>query len=615
MAGGYMAKILRVDLSSREIKEEFLDEQIERQFLGGYGIGARLLFSEQKAGAEALGPDNILGFISHPLSGTQAISGCRFSVVAKSPLTSTWWDANCGGSFAAYLKFSGYDGVLFKGISEKPVYLFIDNGKAQLRDAAHLWGQDTYATDDILKTELGRDAAIACIGQAGEKLSLVACIMHNKGSAAGRSGLGAVMGSKKLKAVAVKGKIAVAVSDSEAVKKLRAFYLPKLGGHIKVVRQYGTTFTTVPSAESGDSPVHNWSGIANIDFKDAKPLGEGFLDQRKLKSVACYHCPVGCEAVLQEGTGEYQYAAGSYRPEYETLAMLGANCGNNNLESIVKANDQCNRYGIDTISTGAIMAFAMECYEKGLITRQDTGGIEMKWGNHRALVSMIDKLALREGFGDVLADGVKAAAQKIGKGSEKYAMHIHGQEIPGHHPAASFHVTTTYLTDATPARHTQGSEEHHSPGLLPEFNRQAFSGRARAHKTGSNFQHALMCCGVCLFVNMTYPHKDVIAEFMRAVTGWDIDTDELITTGERIANMRMAFNLREGINLSRYRIPDRVVGQPPQEQGPLSGITVDKNTLVKEFLEEMGWDLLTGKPAKHKLIELDLEDVARILYP
>ncbi|HSW58384.1 MAG TPA: aldehyde ferredoxin oxidoreductase C-terminal domain-containing protein, partial [Dehalococcoidales bacterium] len=219
------------------------------------------------------------------------------------------------------------------------------------------------------------------------------------------------------------------------------------------------------------------------------------------------------------------------------------------------------------------------------------------------------------GFGDILADGVKAAAQRIGRDAEKYAMHIHGQEIPGHHPAASCHVTTTYLTDATPARHTQGSEEHHSAGLLPEFNRQSYSGRGLAHKIGVSFQHALMCCGVCLFVNMTYPHKDLIAEFMRAVTGWDIDTAELIATGERIANMRLAFNLREGVDLAAFRIPERVICRPPQTEGPLAGVSVDKETMVKEFLKEMDWDLSTGKPARQKLLELDLEDVARTLYP
>jgi aldehyde:ferredoxin oxidoreductase len=614
MSGGYMGKVLRVDLSNREIAIESLDEEIRRKFLGGYGIGARILFSEQAAGADPLGPDNLLGFISGPLNGTPAISGTRYTVVARSPLTGTWGDANSGGSFGAFLKFSGYDAVFFKGVSEKPVYLFIDSGQAEIRDAAHLWGRDTYETDDILKAELGAGTAVACIGPAGEKLARLAGIVHNKGSVAARSGLGAVMGSKRLKAVAVRGRLAVPLADVEKTRVLRAHYLARLGGHIDTVRKFGTSFVTVRSAESGDSPVKNWGGIVTRDFPDARPLGEDRLDARRLKKTGCYQCPVGCEALLKAGAGEYSYAAGSFRPEYETLAMFGANCANNNLESIIKANDICNRYGIDTISTGAVVAFAMECFEKGIITRADTDGLELGWGNHRALVALTEKIAAREGIGDILADGVRLAAQRLGKGSDALAMHVQGQEIPGHHPVASWHVTATYLTDATPARHTQGSETHHAAGLVPDFDAGSFSGRGRAHKVGSCFQHALMCCGVCLFVNMTYPHKDVIAEFMRAVTGWDIDTDELVVTGERIANIRQAFNQREGIDLQRYRLPERACGRPPHSQGPLAGVTVDKGIMVKEFLEEMDWDLVTGKPSRNKLLELGLDDVARVLY-
>jgi aldehyde:ferredoxin oxidoreductase len=615
MTRGYMDKILRVDLCAPQIREETLDDEMKRRFLGGYGVGARIIFSEQAAGVDPLGPDNLLGFMTGPLTGTQAISGTRFTVVGKSPLTGTWGDANSGGYFAAYLKFSGYDGIFFKGISTRPVYLLIDSGKSELRDASHLWGKDTYETEDILKAELGEDVAIACIGPAGERQAFVSGIMHAKGSAAARSGLGAVMGSKKLKAVAVRGRMKVPVADAEGIKKLRAFYLARLGGHVKIMRQFGTSFTNELCARSGDSPVKNWGGIVTQDFPGFETLAAEPLDAQKMKPTACYHCPVGCEALLKEGTGEYKYAAGSFRPEYETMAMLGPNCLNNNLESVIKANDICNRYGIDTISTGAIIAFAMECFEKGLITTSDTDGIEMTWGNHKSLVAMTEKIAKREGFGDVLADGVKRAAARIGKGADKYAMHIQGQEIPGHHPAASYHVTATYLTDATPARHTQGSEEHHNAGLLPELDHKLFTGRGKAHQIGSNFQHSLMCCGLCLFVNMAFPTVEPIADFMRLVTGWDFTTAELVKTGERIANMRQAFNLREGIKLTNYQLPERASGRPPHEEGPLAGITVDKEALVREFLAEMDWDPVTGKPSQPKLRELDLDDVAKVLYP
>ncbi|MCK4273333.1 MAG: aldehyde ferredoxin oxidoreductase family protein [Dehalococcoidales bacterium] len=614
MTRGYMGKILNVDLSRRELKDEVLDEKLCRDYIGGYGIGVRILYDRMKAGVDPLGPDSILGIMSSPLTGTDAISGTRFTVVGKSPLTGCWGDANSGGYFGAYIKFSGYDGIFFTGISAKPVYLFIDNGKAELKDAAHLWGKDTYETEDILKSELGKDVAIVSIGPSGEKLARLSCIMHNKGSAAGRAGLGAIMGSKKLKAVAVKGKMAVQVADAKGLKKLRTKILAKMSGDIDWLGKFGTSFVTVQSAESGDSPVKNWGGVAANDFPDARPLGADPLDEYKQKRTGCYRCPISCEAIMKEGTGEYKYEAGSFRPEYETLAMFGSNCLNNNLESIIKANDICNRYGIDTISAGAVMAFAMECYEKGLITKKDTGGIEMTWGNHKSLVAMMEKIARREGLGDILADGVKIAAKKIGKGAEKYAIHIQGQEVPAHSPMAGFHWPATYIANATPGRHTQGSEGF-SQELMPEYDRGSFSGRGQAHKTGTCHQHALMCCGMCLFVMGALPSNHVMTEFIKAVTGWDITTDELLVTGERIENVRQAFNIREGLNLLQYEIPGRILGKPPHKEGPLAGITVDADTLVKEYLAAMDWDLETARPSEKKLKELGLDDVAQELWP
>jgi aldehyde:ferredoxin oxidoreductase len=614
MGRGYMGKILKVDLSKGEFRDDELDERLGRQFLGGYGIGARIIFSEQAAGVDPLGPDNILGFLTGPLTGTQAISGTRYTVAGKSPLTGGWGDANSGGYFGAYLKFSGYDAIFFTGISEKPVYLFIDNGKAELKDAAHLWGKDTYETEDVLQSELGKDTAVSCIGPSGEKLGLISCIMHNKGNAAGRSGLGAVMGSKKLKAVAVKGKMKVPVADEEGTHELRTRYLAKMGGHMDWIKKYGTSFVTLRSALTGDSPVKNWGGVAERDFPNAEPLGHELLDAFKLKPSVCYRCPVGCDAVLKEGTGEYKFAAGSARPEYETLAMLGSNCANNNLESVIMANDICNRFGLDTISAGAVMAFAMECFEKGLITAADTGGIDMNWGNHQSMVKMLQKMAVREGFGDILADGVKKAAEKIGKDAGKYAIHIHGQEVPGHNPIGSFHWSPPYVASPTPARHTQGSDGMMSE-LIPPFDKKSFTGRGRGYKIGCSFQNSLMSAGMCLFVLGALPSPHNMAEFLSSVTGWDIDTDEVLVIGERIANIRQAFNCREGINLLQYEIPGRIFGRPPHQEGPLKGITVDDKTMVKESLMAMDWDLETAKPTRKKLVELGLNDVAQVLWP
>ncbi len=618
MARGYMGKILLVDLSRNELKDEVLDEKLGRQFIGGYGIGARILFSRQKAGVDPLGPDNTFGILTGPFTGTPALSGTRHTVVGKSPLTGGWGDANSGGYFGSCLKFAGYDAVFFTGISAKPVYLFINNGKAELKDAAHLWGKDTYQTQDILKSELGKSVEVACIGQSGENLSHISAVM-NRGRTAARSGLGAVMGSKRLKAVAVKGKMKVPLADEKRTNELRKKYLGELGGHIVWLKPIGTPFLTVGNAKDGGSPVKNWGGIGIIDFPDAEPIGADAVIERRSKRFACYLCPIACGGYMKEGTGEYKYEAGSRRPEYETIAMFGINCLNNNIESIIKAGDICDRYGLDTISAGATIALAIECFENGLITRKDTDGIEMTWGNHKAIVAMTEKLAKREGFGAVLADGVKVAAEKIGKGADQYAMHIQGQELPAHDPKHTFHYATNYRLDPTPARHFTGSElsmaPGHPAGLLPKFDHRSFSGRGEAHKIGSNFNHALVCAGMCLFVYWAFPSVDPIAEFMRAVTGWDVTNDELLKTGERISNIRQAFNVREGLNPLQFKVPDRVLGRPPQKEGPLAGVTVDEDTLIKECLTAMDWDLKTAKPSKKKLQELGLEDVAQELWP
>ena len=619
MARGYMGKMLMVDLSKGELRDEALDEQLCRQYIGGYGIGARVIFSRQKAGVDPLGPDNIFGILSGPFSGTPAVSGTRFTVVGKSPLTGGWGDANSGGYLGAHLKFAGYDAVFFTGISEKPVYLFIDNGKAELRDAAHLWGKDTYQTEDIMKSELGKDVEVVCVGQSGENVSLISAVMHGKGFAAARSGLGAVMGSKKLKAVAVKGNMKVPVANEEKARDLRKKYLAELGGHIEWLKPFGTPFLVDIGVMSGDSPVKNWAGVGAVDFPDVSPIAKEAVIERQTKPLACYMCTIGCNAVMKAGTGEYKYEEGSHRPEYETIAMFGTNCLNNNLESIIKLNDICNRYGIDTISAGETIAMAIECFEKGLITKSDTDGIELTWGNHKAIVDMTEKLVKREGFGAILADGAKVAAGKIGKGADEYAIHMQGQELPAHDPKATYHYAASYRLDPTPGRHFVGSELSEAPshpsGLLPRFDHHSFAGRGEARKIGSDFHHALVCAGVCLFVYWAFPSVDPIAEFMSAITGWDITNDELLKTGERISNLRQAFNIREGLNPLEYKVSGRVIGKPPLKEGPTAGVTVDEDTMIKEYFNAMDWDLKTAKPSKNKLLELGLDDVAKELWP
>ena len=606
MPKGYMGKLLFVNLSTGEIKEETPDESLYRNFLGGYGIGVRIIYSRQKAGVDPLGPDNTLGLLTGPLTGTAAPTGARYAAVGKSPLTGGWGDANSGGEFGPFLKFAGYDGVFFTGLSPKPVYLLIDNGKAELKDASHLWGKDSYETEDVLIAEYGKQSRVSCIGQAGEKLSLISSIMTDRGSAAGRSGLGAVMGSKKLKAVVARGNQPVQVADKEAIDKLRMEHIKSLQvpgpdgkSYIERFHKYGTSSMTYNSAHSGDSPVRNWSGIGVIDVPDREGLHPDVVATYVEKLSGCWHCPVACKAILKPGAGEYRYAGGCRRPEYETQASFGVNCGNSNTESINMVNDICNRYGLDTISAGTVIAFATECYENGVITSRDTDGIELAWGNHRAMVAMTENLARRQGLGDILADGVKKAAERIGRGAEQYAVHIGGQELGMHDPKmVSFGrgspSAARYQMDATPGRHTQS------------FGAGSFGG------------HLVNACGVCYggYGFGRAPGTDSrIAGFLSAVTGLNFTPGEVMKIGERIANLRHAFNLREGVSEIKWPVHPRIIGMPPQKQGPLAGVTANITAQVYWNLGALDWDAETTRPSKKKLLELGLDDVARDLWP
>jgi aldehyde:ferredoxin oxidoreductase len=598
MTLGYMGKILFVNLSSGEIKEEKLDESLCKDYIGGYGIGVKILYDRMKPKVDPLGPDNILGLITGPFTGTPIPSGARYAAVAKSPLTGGWGDANSGGFFGPYLKFSGYDGVFFTGISPKPVYLLIDEGKAELKDASHLWGKDAYETEETLEAEYGKQCRVACIGPAGEKLSLIAAIMTDKGSAAGRSGLGAVMGSKKLKAVVARGTMPVNVADKEAIDRLRKEHVKALSApgpmNLEGLHKYGTSALTANSAHSGDTPVKNWGGVGIKDLPDVDGLKADVLAGYVEKLGGCWHCPVACKAVLKEGTGEYKYPAGIRRPEYETQGSFGAMCGNSDTGSINMANDICNRYGLDKISAGTVIAFAIECYENGIITKKDTGGIELTWGNHRAMVAMTEKMAKREGIGDKLADGVKVAAEKIGKGAKKFAVHVGGQEVGMHDPKLGFmgeFAAARYQMDATPGRHTAG------------FGPSSFGG------------HVVNASGLCMigFGFGAGPAK--LVDFLNAVTGLNYTLGDVLKIGERIANMRHLFNLREGINELNWTPHPRIIGNPPQKEGPLAGVTADMEHQIYWCLGALNWNKNTTKPSKQKLLELGMVDIAEELWP
>ena len=608
MTSGYMGKILFVDLSTGSIREEALDETTRRSYVGGYGLGARILYGQQKAGVDALGPENTLGLLTGPYTGTAVPTGTRYAAVARSPLTGGWGDANSGGFFGPYLKFAGYDAVFFSGISPKPVYLLIDEGKAELKDASALWGKDAYETEDTLMEQYGKDSRVACIGPSGEKLSLISCIMTDRGSAAGRSGLGAVMGSKRLKAVVARGTKAVPVANKDALDKWRAEHIklyrtprrPGEASFIESFHKYGTSGIAYNSAYNGDTPVKNWGGVGIVDTPKAEELKADDIAAKYVTRLSgCWHCPVQCKAYLKEGTGDYKYAAGSRRPEYETLASFGVNCGNRNVDAINMANDICNRAGLDVISAGTVVAFAIECFENGILTSRDTGGIDLRWGDHHAMVSMTQQLARHEGLGAILAQGVKVAAQKIGRGADKFAVHAGGQEIGMHDPKLMPPVVgnlasaaARYQMDATPGRHTQA------------FGPSSFRG------------HFVNSAGMCVFgVGGMSAAGDTLVEMLNAVTGWDTTPAELAKIGERVATLRHAFNLREGINPLKSYVHPRLVGKPPLAAGPLNGVSSDMEAQIYWNLGALDWDRVTTKPSKAKLLSLGLDDVAKDLWP
>jgi aldehyde:ferredoxin oxidoreductase len=615
MARGYMGKILNVDLSQGTIAEEALDEKLCREYIGGYGLGAKLLYDRMPPGADPLGPDNILGLLTGPLTGTPAIIGSRFVAVAKSPNTGTWGDANCGGYFGPQMKFAGVDVVLLYGISPKPVYLYIEDGKAELRDASDLWGLNVSDLEDLLKERHGEEAEVASIGVAGEKMSLTACIMNDKERAAGRSGLGAVMGSKKVKAVVVKGSLPVPMADEARINELRRTYLRQRQGAYDGLHDYGTCGITSDSAQSGDSPVKNWGSSGVVDFpreRSDKLGGEANVSLPEYKRYGCWRCPIACGGKVRQASGKYALEKNDgvgHKPEYETLCMFGTNLLNDDLASIVKINEICNNAGLDTISVGATVGYAIECYENGLLTREQTGGMELTWGNAEGIVAITEQISRREGFGEILADGIKVAWEKLGKIGTEFAIHVGGEEVPAHDPKFTPGLATTYLLDATPARHTQGGELIQPPDLnLKEQDKYTYTGSAENHWKLVNTVHVVNAAGLCIFGYMSYP-IDSLPQQLAAVTGWDMDMDEIYETGLRIGTIRHAFNLREGHNPLARNVPGRLIGQPPLSKGNVKGITVDHKTLNKEYLELSGWDVHTSIPTEESLRKLGMDSL------
>ena len=618
MKGGYVGKMLFVDLTTKKIEKKDLTDDLAENFIGGYGIGGKVLYEMMKPGVDPMGPDNVIGFVTGPLNGTKALIGGRFVVVCKSPTSGTWNDANSGGFFGPELKKAGYDAVFVSGASDKPVYIWINNGKAEIRDASNLWGKDTVETLAALIEETGEKRLRASlIGPAGEKLSLMAAVMNEEHRAAGRGGPGAVMGAKKLKALAVHGTQKIPVADPDKLTDVNraireAADKGPMAPVVKMFGQMGTGMGTGANALSGDTPVKNWGGVGIVDFGEEKAhrLDTGGLDQKyKTKKYACSNCLIGCGADYTVKEGKWPMEQ-TFRPEYETLGSFGTMMLNDDAESILKCNDICNRQGYDTISVGTTIAWAMECYEKGLITKEDTDGIELTWGNGEAIVDMCQAIADHKGFGKILALGSEAASKKIGKGAE-YLVTVRGIELPMHDPKLAPGYGRTYYTDPTPGRHVKGGA-HSGQARRPDKYDYEGTGSRDLKMTCSN--ELLQLSGLCLmsqFIGM----REMTVNLLEAVTGTVFDQDRQVAILKRTMGIRHAFNLREGLYPTDIEMPKRAVGEPPQTEGPLEGVTVDYKLLTRNFYEAMGWDAETGVPSRESLEALGgMEAVIKDLY-
>ncbi len=603
----YSGKILLVDLTEGKMREEKIEEDVYRSFIGGNGLGIRFLYEKMKARVDGLGPDNIIGFVTGCLTGTMAPGSGRHMLVTKSPLTGTWAESNSGGTFGPELKTAGYDCVFFTGISPNPVYLLVADGKAELKDASLLWGKDAYETQDTLLQLYGDPRMkISCIGPAGEAVSLLAGVVSERGRMAARNGVGAVMGVKRLKAVAVSGgaRAMVPRDPDKFQKALRQFHeLISTNEYAKALAAAGTASNMSFLISIGDAPLKNWRLSGLEALPNAANLDGGNMNKYKVSSYGCHACPISCGAIIKQQSGPFAIKDRMHRPEQQTIAALGAMLMNDNLEAVIKANDTCNRYGIDTMGVGGTIAMAMECYERGLLRREDTDGIELNWGNAEAIVALVEKVAKREGFGAVLADGTQLAAERIGKGAEKYAMAIRGKSLAFHDPRLTPALGTANIADANPAHHmdsqitgmlNEGAQIGTDPALKSS-RENPFAG----YVIGSGYHQLLNAAGLCsLYTVATTPPP--IAELIAGACDWDFGWEEAMKAGRRILTLRQAFNAREGLTPDQFELPKRIA----------STAKVDFAALRDGYFTEMGWDLKSGKPSRESLAELGLLEFA-----
>jgi aldehyde:ferredoxin oxidoreductase len=627
MLFGYTGKILHVDLSKGKISTEQPTEEFYKTYIGGSAMGTYYVFKNTPAGADPLGPENTLAIMISATTGVSISGNSRMNATAKSPLTGLIGDSQVGGFFPAELKFSGFDGIVFTGKSPKPVYLWVHDGEAELRDASHLWGKITGDAEKMIREELSDPKVeIAQIGPSGESLTLFAAIMNMSNRANGRTGMGAVMGSKNLKAIAVRGHQKVKTADPTAITKL-ARLAPKRVQDIadmKGLQDFGTASVLNFQNTSGGLPTRNYTSGT---FEQAEDLsGETMAETILKENDTCYACVVRCKRVVETEYKNHHVDPYYGGPEYETLSTLGSYCAIGDMNAVALANQICNQYGLDTIACGATIAFAMDCFEHGYLTLKDTEGIDLRFGNADAMLAIVEKIAKREGLGDLLANGSAYAAKKIGSGAQDLVVAVKNHELPAHMPQVKRSLALIYAVNPFGADH---QSHEHDPSYTPDtasynLERMAeigltnpMSDRILDHeKVKMALTTELDYCFIdsaelCQFVYgpawQVYGPKDQ-AELMRATTGWDWSVDDLLKIGERRLNMLRAFNAREGVGRERDTLPKRIYDEP-LKGGASDGVSVTRQEVEEAldmYYEMCGWDVATGKPTRAKLEQLGL---------
>ena len=611
--GGWTGTVLRVDLTRESIAKEKLNRDWAAQYVGGRGVGARYLYEEVDPRVDPLGPENKLIFATGPLTGTNASCGARYMVVTKGPLTGAITTSNSGGKWGPELKFAGYDMIIFEGRAERPVYLWILDDEVELRPAEHLWGRGVFETEDALKSATGLpDCAVAAIGPAGENRVLYAAIVNEKFRAAGRSGVGAVMGSKNLKAIAVRGTGAVRVA--KPADMMRAQWamkkdLTEAPLTAKGLPTYGTLALMNVINEHGALPVNNYQ-LSQFDRAE-KISGEELHRTRLVSNKACFACTIACGRVSRisdEGVGRYAVTTSAHNwkhategPEYENAWSLGAHCGIDDFDAILKANTLCNDLGMDPITLGATIAAAMELYQKGVIDETQTG-IPLLFGSGDAMVAMTEKIAYRDGFGDELAEGSKRLTEKFGR--PDLFMGVKGQEFPAYDPRAIQGMGLGYATSNRGACHLRAyTVSAEVVGIPEQVDPRATEGKAGLAIAFQNISTVVDASGLCLFLTFGTTLEG-IRPILTAATGIDYDDEELIRVGERIWNLERVWNLRAGLTAADDTLPKRMLEEPIQN-GPAQGEVSRLSEMLPEYYRERGWNA-EGEPSEAKLAELGI---------